>query len=105
MTLNEYQQKALETAVYPNKGDNLFYSVFGLSGEVGEVCGEVKKIIRNDNNMLTPERHKKIMDELSDVLWYLADTATALKVDLESLAAYNLDKLNKRKDTGTLKAR
>ena len=37
-----------------------------------------------------------LKDELGDVLWYLAETASGLGISLEEVALYNLDKLHKR---------
>ena len=37
MEFNEYQKKAFETAIYPNKGDNIVYPALGIGGETGEV--------------------------------------------------------------------
>ena len=33
-----YQDAAEATAVYPDKGDNMYYPALGLAGEAGEVC-------------------------------------------------------------------
>ena len=51
MDFNEYQQKSRETAIYPNKGDNLPYLALGISGEAGEVSEKVKKF-RNEASRL-----------------------------------------------------
>ena len=37
MTLNEYQQHALETAIYPDDR-RIIYPTLGLTGEAGEVA-------------------------------------------------------------------
>lgn len=42
MTLNEYQQHALETAIYPDD-QRIVYPTLGLTGEAGEVADKVKK--------------------------------------------------------------
>ena len=39
-----------------------------------------------------------LKDELGDVLWYIAETASGLGITLEEVAQYNLDKLHKRFD-------
>ena len=36
--LDRYQEEAWETAIYPDKGNNLYYPALGLVGEAGEVC-------------------------------------------------------------------
>ena len=52
---DRYQSEAWETAVYPNKSDNLAYPALGLAGEAGEVCEKIKKIFRDKNGVLSEE--------------------------------------------------
>ena len=42
----------------------------------------------------------KLIDELGDVAWYLAEAATALGVSLESVLQHNVDKLKARYPQG-----
>ena len=55
MNFNDYQQKSRKTALYPNQGNNFIYPTLGLAGEAGEVADKVKKIIRDDNGIITDE--------------------------------------------------
>lgn len=42
----------------------------------------------------------KLVDELGDVLWYIAQTATGLNITLEDVAQHNVEKLKKRYPNG-----
>jgi len=96
MKLDEYQEKASKTAIYP-KGFEITYPALGLAGEAGEVANKVKKFIRDGADKETFEAKKlEIAKELGDVLWYIAALATDLDVKLSALAAGNLDKLEDR---------
>jgi NTP pyrophosphatase (non-canonical NTP hydrolase) len=97
MNLSEYQREARNTACYPFLDNNLIYTVLGLNGEAGELANEIKKIQRDDGNVLDGRRKVKIIDELGDCLWYVAAVASELGVDLENVAQANLVKLNDRK--------
>jgi NTP pyrophosphatase (non-canonical NTP hydrolase) len=50
LTLNDYQQQASSTALYPGQGGfiGLAYASLGLNGEAGETGEQVKKIWRDD---------------------------------------------------------
>ncbi len=96
MNFNEYQLKAMETAVYPETSQ-VIYPALGLAGEAGELANQVKKIIRDDGGYLTPERKEKIVDELGDVLWYCAALASDIGVYLDEVALKNLLKLATRR--------
>jgi len=98
LTLAEYQQKATETAIYPEIGKypiGPMYAVIGLCGEAGEVADQVKKSWRNEQ-LMSKARKANIEDEAGDVLWYLAQLATELDLSLEEIAVANLNKLASR---------
>ena len=101
MTFDEYQARSRETAVYKRR-DYVSYPALGLAGEAGEVANQVKKWIRDDEYSLTAERKAKILDEVSDVLWYCAQLCTDLGASLGGVAEANLRKLAARKAAGTL---
>jgi len=101
MNFNEYQEKALLTAIYP-KEKALEYCTLGLCSETGEVAGKVKKIIRDKNGVLTNEDRSNIMDEMGDVLWYIATLCDTLTFTLDDCAIHNINKLQARKAKGTL---
>lgn len=101
MTLNEYQFEANTTAIYPESAA-LTYPTLGLAGEAGEICNKVKKIIRDEGGALSEDKKQALVDELGDVMWYVAAIAKDLKVALDDVARRNLDKLASRKQRGTL---
>ena len=102
MTFADYQQRSRSTAVYPGAGDNLLYPTLGLCGEAGEVAEKVKKMVRDDAGVLTPERRAALAKELGDVLWYVAQVATEADLDLDVIAGANLEKLLSRQERGVL---
>ena len=101
MTLNEYQQKALETAVYPQEY-KVIYPALGLTGEAGECSDKVKKVIRDNNGESTVEKKVEIAKEIGDVLWYCATLANDIGFDLETIGQMNYDKLHSRQERGML---
>lgn len=97
MTLNEYQELAQRTSnkALDMKG-HLFNGVLGLSGEAGECADLVKKCYFQDARPIDDA----LIDELGDVLWYVAETAAARGVTLGEVAQRNVDKLRKRYPEG-----
>jgi NTP pyrophosphatase (non-canonical NTP hydrolase) len=102
MDLNTYQQKARETAVYPNMGNEFTYPALGLVGEAGEVANKLKKVIRDNGGKLTDPVKQDVASEIGDCLWYVAQLATEMGYTLEDIAQGNVDKLNSRKQRGVL---
>ena len=102
MDFNDYQKKSRLTAIYPDKDNNFIYPTLGLVGEAGEVAEKIKKILRDKGGIINDVDRQEISKELGDVLWYLAQMATELKLDLDIVAQNNLDKLFSRLDRNKL---
>lgn len=128
MDFNEYQTRTATTAKYPGQGSTLGLLYVGLGlGEQGEVQGKIKKVLRDDighlfepdnenvrcephmvrdvmlhENVLSDERRSQIKAELGDVLWYAAQLATEIGVDLGDVAEANLQKLADRMERGVI---
>ena len=97
MTINEYQRLAM-TTLNPDldKKDVLINGVMGLCGEAGEAIDIVKKHLAQGHEL----DRDKLIGELGDIAWYLAETATVLEVDLEDVLARNIEKLKRRYPEG-----
>jgi len=108
MTMNEYQEKAQSTAMYPGMGENLCYPAMKLAGEAGEYCDKVGKRWRNTGSMssrgMTPTEIEDYVKELGDTLWYITASARELGVTLEQVAELNLKKLADRQARGVIKS-
>jgi NTP pyrophosphatase (non-canonical NTP hydrolase) len=99
--LSEYQRLARRTAQYPREAW-LTYPALGLAGEAGEVAEHAKKAIRDDGGVLSDERRTAMSKELGDVLWYVAQLASELGLELDGVAQANLEKLRSRQRRGVL---
>lgn len=97
MTINEYQELAMTTLNKElGKTDILINGVMGLCGESGEAIDIVKKYLAQGHEL--DKEH--LIDELGDIAWYIAETATVLGVDLEEVLTRNINKLKKRYPDG-----
>ena len=108
MTLNEYQQKAMQTCTLSS--ENFSYMTLNLVGEVGEFSSKIAKGIRkeeiniewNNIEMKSSVDIRAIHHELGDMLWQLSGLCSVLGVSLEEIAQMNLDKLAGREERGTI---
>ena len=97
MTINEYQKLAMTTLnkELSNK-DVLINAVMGLCGESGEAIDIVKKHLHQGHEL----NKEKLIKELGDIAWYLAEACFALDVELETVLTMNIEKLKKRYPEG-----
>ena len=108
MNFIQYQKRAKETLVKNNNEEALLIArlALGLTGEAGEVAEKVKKYLR-DCNIEDPATvlglSETVFKELGDCLWYIANLADVLGLDIDSIAKDNLKKLASRKERGTIR--
>lgn len=126
--LNEYQQIATKSAIYPGQGTplGLAYVALKMNGEAGEFAEHVGKAMRDDkfgelrmhhgrnedgsewsgayfSGTLTPERRALLIKEIGDVLWYLSAACNELGISLSEAATTNLEKLCDRSERNALR--
>jgi len=59
---------------------------------------KIKKIIRDNGSVFTQERREELSKELGDVLWYVANLAAEIGLDLDAIAQRNIEKLRSRRE-------
>ena len=106
MKLDEYQKKAAGFDLY-EKTDDLtspafLEKVLGLTGEAGETADKIKKILRDKQGACDFADKQAVKKELGDVLWYVANIARYLDLNLDEVAKANIVKLSSRKQRGKL---
>ena len=93
---NNYQEFAYSLASDKCKEQPILNGVLGLAGESGECADIVKKHLFQGHDL----NKEKLLDELGDVLWYIAITAKGLGYSLEDVAQHNIEKLSARYPQG-----
>jgi len=92
-----YQETCRTTDLYPEES-KLQCLVLGLASEAGEVAGLVKKMYRDT----TPLPASKMAAKIGGVMWYVARLLDECGLDFAEVLAGNLNKLERRKERGTL---
>lgn len=90
---NEYQKLAGRT-LNPalTREETILNAALGCAGEAGEVADIVKKHRFHGHDLDT----QKIVMELGDQLWYIAQMASALNIPLSLVMEMNIEKLEFR---------
>lgn len=106
MTANEYQEKCKE-AMTP-ECESIFYLIFGLAAETGEVVGKHQKWLRGDfEKGNTDDEYDtlqgQVVPELGDALWFLTNIASYYEVSLEEVMKININKIEARQQNGTIR--
>lgn len=89
MTTQEYQdfcKKGLKSE------RDLAVFLLGLGGETGECLDLFKKAKRDQ----VPLDKTRLIEELGDVCWYIANICTELHISIDSVLEANKQKLKKR---------
>lgn len=103
-TFTKYQIESSKTAKYTIGNDSsegkygdVTYTVLGLTSEVGEIAGFIKKIYRDRDSLeFTKSDKEHLTKELGDALWYISAIATELELSLDDIASKNIQKLQDR---------
>lgn len=93
-TYQLYAQRTSNPDLTP--GDHLLNGVMGLNGEAGEVIDLIKKHHYQGH----PFDSDKLIDELGDCLWYIAECAAALGTTVDAIMEENIRKLTRRYPQG-----
>jgi len=95
LDIRQYQIKAHATAKKTHtEGAEVTVPILGLAGEVGELLNEYKKRLRDGDAHV--RFNERVAEELGDILWYVAETATRFDLDLSEIAERNLSKTQAR---------
>jgi NTP pyrophosphatase (non-canonical NTP hydrolase) len=117
MNIQEYQDRAnalniasarLEEIAFSRNLDNIHllldlnYTVQGINGEAGEIADIVKKVMRDDRGMFSPQARDSLEKEVGDTLWYISQLCTLMGWKMEDVMETNINKLEERAARGTL---
>lgn len=95
MKFSDYQRRIRETDQRPGKNlEDMTVHLLGLAGEAGSVASAYKKYIR-DGDADTAFK-LRMREEIGDVLWYLAAITDHLDLNLDEVAATNIEKTQGR---------
>lgn len=92
MHFQDFQQLAIRTAKPLSKIENLRHVAYGVTGEAGEFVDALKKHDIYGQAL----DHANLVEELGDLLWYVALGAETLGVPMDEIASNVIMKLQVR---------
>ena len=96
MIISEYQEKAMRTVNSKIPLEQLNEGALGLVAESGEVADLVKKHLYQGH----PFKKDKLIEELGDVMWYIALLCYSQNLSLHDIMQGNINKLEQRYPNG-----
>ena len=96
MKINEYQKLCMRTANFMDSSKLIANGAMGLCGEAGEVIDLIKKWVFQGHELYQDD----VVEELGDVLWYVAILCEGIGATMEEVMQKNIDKLKKRYPNG-----
>src|SRR5262245_46658677 len=102
MRLRDYQRAAKATDQFPKRASAPsgnpekaeLVPLLGLTGEVGVLLSEYKKLLRDGPVHL--KFRDRVAEELGDTLWYISTVASKFDLSLDTIARANLRKVKDR---------
>ena len=114
-SLRGYADHFRDSTVYPDAYTGsiveLMYLGLGIAGEAGEVVDTIKKIARLGEPISDVEEQKlrewqdKLIFELGDLFWYLAQLMRVRGLELDEVLQANVMKLDQRRANNEVKYR
>lgn len=96
-TLDDYQVLASRTSkAGQQQQDRITNAALGAAGEAGELANKWKKMLFHGHEF----DRDALIDEMGDVLWYLAEMSSAVGVNFTEVAQRNVEKLTRRYPEG-----
>lgn len=91
-SFNLYQAQAMRTAKEMTEEADLIHAALGLASEAGEFADAIKKSFAYEKELDV----ENLVEELGDLLWFVALACKALNVPMDAVAVGNVAKLYKR---------
>lgn len=96
VNFNEYQELARRTQnPHLSFPERRMHALHGIAAEAGEIHGIYQKTYQGHTLDVD-----KIVDEMGDLMWFLAELADVLRVSLDDVAHRNVAKLKRRYPDG-----
>lgn len=96
INVDMYQSMARRTMKEQPSKDELVECALGLAGEAGEVVDIIKKHLYQGHEL----DENKLVEEIGDVMWYVAGLCTHIGLPISAVLSKNVTKLNKRYPLG-----
>lgn len=96
MRFDEYQERAIATHIGPSSLPPEAQCALMLASKAGSVVETIRKAYSDQRGMFLTPTADAICIDLGDMLWCITQLADLMKVDLERVAAMNLDRLASR---------